>query len=230
MPDVILHAQLRTLRGKKVRSLRRQGLIPANIYGRGIESVPVQFDVRALRDALSQAGTTTVVDVHLSATGSAEDGTRHPVLIEHVARHPSTGKVLHVDLHQVDLNRPVRAAVPITLVGHAPAVDVGGVLVHPLDTVEVEALPRALPQAIEVDVSGLTESDAQITVGDLRLPPGVTVDTDPETIVVQVVASRLEQEVAAEAAAEAAEEQAAAPGGAGAAPERGGEGSAAQRE
>jgi large subunit ribosomal protein L25 len=141
--------------------------------------------------------------VRVAADGraGAGDGEVHPVLIERIARHPATGAVLHVDLHRVDLNRPVRAAVPVTLVGESPAAARGGVLIHPLDTIEVEALPRDLPHAIEVDVSGLTEMDDQITVGALRLPAGVAVDTEPETLVVKVVASRLERELAAEAEA-----------------------------
>jgi large subunit ribosomal protein L25 len=213
MADAVsLVVQRRELVGKKVRRLRRQGVIPANVYGRGLESVPVQIEVRALRDVLIAAGMTTVVDLHVLSGDGQEDGKTHPVLIEHVSRHPATGQVLHVDLHQVDLNRPVRAAVQITLVGESPAAtNLGGVLFSPLDTIEVEALPRALPHEIEVDISGLTEIDDQVTVADLRLPAGVTVDTDPDTVVAKVVASKLEQEVAAEeaeaaaAAAEAAE-------------------------
>jgi large subunit ribosomal protein L25 len=204
MADIELQAEIRTVTGKRVRRLRQQGLVPANIYGRGVESVPVQLDVRALRDVLIHAGSTTVVDLHVVSNDGAGDGKAHPVLIERVSRHPTSGTVLHVDLRQVDLNRPVRAAVPIVLVGEAPAVDQGGVLVHSLDTIEVEALPRALPHAIEVDVTHLAQVDEQVAVGDLRLPAGVTVDTDPETIVVRVVASRLEQEVAAEEEATAA--------------------------
>lgn len=216
MPDVTLQAQRRTLTGKKVGRLRRQGLIPGNIYGRGIESIAVQLEVRALSAALAHAGNTTVVDLHVASNGSdgAGGSAGHPVLIEHITRHPVTGHVLHVDLRQVDLNRVIRAAVPVTLVGEAPAVEsAGGVLVHPMDSIELEALPRSLPHEILVDVSVLTEIDAQITVADLQLPPGVTAGADPETLVARVVASRLEQEVAAEEAVTAesvAEEQAAA--------------------
>jgi large subunit ribosomal protein L25 len=228
MADITLNAQLRTITGKKVGRLRRAGIIPANIYGRHMESVPVQLDVRSLRDVLAQAGSTTVVDVHVSMADGSSDGRVHPVLIERVSRHPGSGQVLHLDLRQVDLNRPVRAAVPVTLVGEAPAVGrFGGVLMHPLDTLEVEALPRALPHAIEVDISGLAELDAQITVGDLRLPAGVTIDSAPETLVVRVVTSRLEQEVAAEEAETAAE---AAEASAEAAAEAGTEGAAAEGE
>jgi large subunit ribosomal protein L25 len=197
MAELALQAQLRTVMGKRVRRLRQQGLIPGNIYGRGVDSVPVQLEVRALRDILLHAGTTTVVDVHVaSAAGAPEgaggdDGKAHPVLIERVSRHPTSGTVLHVDLRQVDLNRPVRAAVPIVLSGEAPAVAQGGVLVQSLDAIDVEALPRALPQSVEVDVSGLADVDEQVTVGDLRLPPGVSVNTDSETVIVRIVASRL---------------------------------------
>ena len=211
MADIELRAQTRSIKGKKVGALRRQGIIPANIYGRGIESLPVQIDVRAFRDALAQAGHSTVVDVHVVGGSGQEDGKSHPVLIEHISTHPATGKVQHVDLRQVDLNRPVRASVAIVLVGESLAVkNEGGVLVHPLDNLEVEALPRALPHEIEVDISVLTELDQSITVADLRLPAGVTVENDPETVVAQVIASKLEQEVAAEeaeAAAEAAAEE-----------------------
>src|SRR6266508_2530941 len=206
MADITLRAQVRTVKGKKVGALRRQGLIPANIYGRGIESLPIQVDVRSFRNALAQAGTSTLVDVHVSTDGGREDGQSHPVLIENVSLHPATGKVLHIDLRQVDLNRPIKAGVLLVLTGESPAVkNLGGVLVHPLDNLEVEALPRALPHEITVDISSLVELDQQITVGDLQLPTGVTVDTDPSTVVAQVIASKLEQEVAAEEAATAAE-------------------------
>jgi len=220
--DVRLDAQRRTATGKRVGRLRRQGIIPANIYGGGLEaSIPVQFDIRALREVLLSAGTTTVVDVHVTADGR-EDGKLHPVLVERVQRHPASGQVLHVDLHQVNLNKPTRAAIPVTIVGEAPAVKVGGnVLFRPVDTIEVEALPRALPHEIEVDVSGLDEVEAQITVGDLTLPAGVTSHADPGTVIVKIVASKLEQEIEAEAAEAAAEAAEAAEEAAEAAPEAG---------
>jgi large subunit ribosomal protein L25 len=193
MAEIALRAQTRTIRGKKVGALRREGLIPGNIYGRGLESLPVQIDVRDFRDALAVAGHSTVVDVHVTGVSGHEDGKSHPVLIEKVSTHPATGKVQHVDLRQVDLSRPVKAAVQLVLVGESPAVkNEGGVLVNPLDTIEVEALPRALPHEIEVDISVLAELDQAITVADLRLPPGVTVDSDPSTVIAQVIASKLE--------------------------------------
>lgn len=206
MADISLRASVRTITGKKVGALRRAGIIPGNIYGRGIESLAVQVDVREFRDALTAAGSTSVVDLHVVTGSGREDGKSHPVLIERVSTHPATGKVLHVDLRQVDLNRPVRTAVPITVTGESPAVaNEGGVLMTSLDSLEVEALPRLLPHEIEVDVSVLKEIDSQIVVGDLKLPAGVTVHSDSETVIARVVASKLEQEVAAEEAETAAE-------------------------
>ena len=205
MADVILNATLRTLRGKKVRALRRQGLVPANVYGRGVESLPLQFELRDLRDVLLQAGLTTVVDLQISDAGGRDDGRSHPVLIETVQRNPANGHVLHVDFRQVDLNRPVRASVQIVLQGEAPAAAQGAVVVQALDTLEVEALPRSLPQEIVVDISTLVDTTSQIAVGELSLPEGVEAQADPATIVVSVVASRMEAEVAAEDAAAAEE-------------------------
>src|SRR5918995_4051905 len=140
MADVTLNATLRTLRGKKVRALRRQGLVPANIYGRGVESLPLQFELRDLRDVLLQAGTTTVVDLHISDAGGRDDGRLHPVLIETVQRNPANGKVLHVDFRQVDLNRPVRTSVTIVLQGESPAASRGAVVVQAMAPLDNEAL------------------------------------------------------------------------------------------
>ena len=214
MADVTLTATRRTVTGKRVRALRRQGLVPANVYGRGIESVPVQFDLRDLRDILMQAGATQIVDLHIHGADGAEESGRHPVLIENVQRNAGTGKILHVDFRQVELNRPVRASVPLVLTGESPAAVRGAVVVQALDSLEVEALPRELPQEITVDISGLVDTTSQVSVGELTLPEGVTAQADDSTVVVSVVASRMEEEVAAEVAevAEAAAEAAEAAG------------------
>lgn len=209
MANITLNAQVRTTQGKQVRALRRQGIIPANVYGRGIDSVAVQFALRDLRDVLIEAGATTVVDLRVRPADGDGAAQVHPVLIETIAREPGRGRILHIDFRQVDLNRPVRTSVPIVLHGEAPAADRGGVPVQSLDALEVEALPRDLPHEIAVDVSGLAAIDDQITVGDIKLSAGVTAHADADIIVVRIIGSRLEAEVAAEDAV-AAEEAAAA--------------------
>ncbi|MDQ3702645.1 MAG: 50S ribosomal protein L25 [Chloroflexota bacterium] len=223
MADVTLNAQVRTIIGKQVRALRRQGIIPANVYGRGIDSVAVQFALRDLRDVLIQAGATTVVDLHVSPAGGG-DAQPHPVLIETITREPGRGRILHIDFRQVDLNRPVRTDVPIVLLGEAPAVQQGGVVVQSLDTLAVEALPRSLPHEIPVDISRLAAVDDQITVGDITLPAGVTAQVDAEIIVVRIIGSRLEAEVAAEEAVTADEAAAATEEAAAGEPEADGSG------
>lgn len=205
MAEIVLRAQQRTLLGKKVGRLRREGLIPGNIFGAGLPSLAIQFDARSLREALIKAGTSTVVDVHLSTEGH-DDGKQHPVLIEKISIDPVSAKILHVDFHQVDLNRPTRAAVSVVLVGESPAVkNLGGVLIQSLDTLEVEALPRNLPHEIRIDIDRLVGIDDHVTVADLKLPEGVTTDVAPEIIIAQVVASKLAEEVSAEEAETAAE-------------------------
>src|SRR5687768_18587163 len=102
MADVTLNAEVRTVIGKQVRALRRQGIIPANVYGRGIDSVAVQFALRDLREVLIEAGSTTVVDLRVSPAGGG-DAQPHPVLIETITRGPSRGRILHIDFRQVDL-------------------------------------------------------------------------------------------------------------------------------
>jgi large subunit ribosomal protein L25 len=204
MADITLQASRRTTAGKKVKRLRREGTIPGRIYGAGMESIPVQIDVQALRGVLAAAGSTTVVDVSLGGADGNGATETYPALIEGVTRHPSSGRLLHVDLHRVDLSRPVRATVPISLLGESAAVGAGGVLLHALDALEVEAMPAALPHTIEVDISVLRETDDQLTVGDLQLPSGVATHSPAETLVAKVVASKLELEVAAEVAETAA--------------------------
>ncbi len=164
--------------------------------------------MREFREALASAGMSTVVNVQVEGSGQDGGGT-HPVLIERVALHPASGKVLHVDLHRVELNRPIRASVPFVLTGEAPGVQQGGVLMQTMDSLEVEALPRDLPHEITVDVSGLAEIDSQITLADVQLPSGTSTTADPEMLVVKVVASKLEQEVEAEVAEDAEAAQAA---------------------
>jgi large subunit ribosomal protein L25 len=138
------------------------------------------------------------------------------------------GEPLHADFFQVDLRRKLHANVPVRLVGDAPAVrDLAGTLLQSLDTVSINSLPLAIPDAIEIDVSPIKSFDISLTVGDLVAPEGVEILTDPSIVVATVMAPRLrtEDEEEAEAAAEEAEEEATEGGepAEGAEPEAGGE-------
>lgn len=201
----------RQVLGKKVKQLRRQGLIPANIFGRHVESTAIQVPSEELLHVLQRAGRNEIVYLRLGP-----DGPGRPTLIRHVQRHPVRDDILHVDFQQISLTERVRLEVPIVLVGKAPAVDTfGGTLLHSLDYITVEGLPADIPSQVEVDVSGLESIDSYIHVSDIPVPAGLTVLTDPQLVVATVAPPKVEEIVVApEEAVAPAEEAAAAPEGA----------------
>jgi large subunit ribosomal protein L25 len=177
----------RAVLGKKVKRLRRDGVLPANIYGRGIPSVAVQMPLRAAREMLTAHGTNTLIRVQVS--GEADS---RPVTVRAVKRHPASGAIEHLDFYQVDLQRTMRATVPVTVIGEAPAVNAyGGILIQGMDSVQVEALPSDVPTHLEVAVDGLEEIDDQVTVADLIVPGGVTIHADSDLMLARVTRPRL---------------------------------------
>jgi len=207
MAEAALQVDPRSTRGKKLKALRREGVLPANIYGRGIDSVAVQAPKHAVQQLLRTTGRNVVIDLHVNGEGKPR-----PVLLRSLARNPVTGDVLHLDFQQVSLTEKMHADVPLVLVGEPPAVSVfGGILLQSLDHLVMLALPDDLPSLIEVDVSNLTELESSIHVRDLTLPPNVEVVTDIEQVVAKGAAPRVaekEEEAAVEgeeAAAPAAE-------------------------
>ncbi len=195
----------RQILGKKVKRLRRGGVTPANIYGHNVQSVAIQVPTGDLRHVLQTAGRNDIVYLRLDGEEA------RPTFVRDVQHNPVSDAILHVDFLQISLKEKVRLDVPLHLVGLAPAVDtLGGILMHGLDHITVEALPTEVPSFIEVDVSGLEDIDQALHVSDVQIPSGVTVLTDPDQVIAKVSPPALEREVAAEeaAAAEAAEEAA----------------------
>jgi large subunit ribosomal protein L25 len=190
--------------GKKVRALRREGLTPANIYGPKVESTPVQVLTEELRQVLKTAGRNDIVYLRL-------DGDEpRPTFVRDVQQNPVTDAILHVDFFQISLRDKVRADVPIHLVGLSPAVDTfGGILMHGLDHVAVEALPTEVPSFLELDVSSLVEINQALHVSDLELPEDVTLLTDAEQVVAKVAPPAVEPEPEVEEEEEAVEGEAA---------------------
>jgi large subunit ribosomal protein L25 len=208
MPDTYA-VEPRSVTGKAVKKLRREGVIPANIYGRGIESTVVQLPFADARSMLNHHGRNVLIEVHVQGEAKAR-----PVVIRDVEREPVSGALQHIDFYQVDLERAIQGEVSVVLIGEAPVVgEHGGVLMHQSERISVEALPSDMPEHIEVSVDGLTDFDQSITVADLVAPSGVTILADPDTVVVAVARPRLveEEEVAEEAAAEGEEEAAETP-------------------
>ena len=177
----------RDVLGKKVKRMRREGVLPANIYGRGMESVAVQMPTRAAREMLVAHGTNTLIRLRVAG----EDRER-PVMVRAVGRHPASGALQHLDFYQVDLSRAIQATVPVTVVGEAPAVDThGGILLHGANSVQVEALPADIPTHLEVSVDRLEEIDQQVTVADLIVPDSVTMLADAELMLARVSRPRI---------------------------------------
>jgi large subunit ribosomal protein L25 len=179
----------REVLGKKVRALRREGLTPANIYGPKVESTAVQVATEELRQVLKTAGRNDIV--YLGLDGDEP----RPTFVREIQQNPVTDAILHVDFFQISLRDKVRADVPIHLVGLSPAVDTfGGILMHGLDHVTVEALPTEVPSFLELDVSPLVEINQALHVSNLELPEDVTLLTDPEQVVAKVAPPAVEPE------------------------------------
>ncbi len=204
-----LNVARRDVTGKKVRALRRGGIVPANIYGNNVDSVAVQVSGDDLRHLMRGHGRSEIVYVQL-------DGEERPTFIRDVQRNPVTDQVLHVDFMQISLKEKVKIEVPLHFVGKAPAVDTyGGIVTHQLNQVLVEALPTSIPSAIEVDVSALAEIGQSLHVSDIAVPEGAVILNDPDSAVARIdlpAAERAEEVEAVEAgeapAAEGAEEAA----------------------
>lgn len=181
----------REILGKKVKKLRRDGVLPANLYGRGMDSVALQMPLQRARQMLYTHGTNTLINVKVA--GEQEP---RPVIVRDIKRHPVSGNVLHVDFYQVDLTRTLKAFVSITLIDDAPAVTVhGGILLQGIDSVQLEALPSDMPDHLEISVAGLEEIDDQVTVAALVVGAGVTILSDEDQMVARVTRPRLIEEV-----------------------------------
>jgi large subunit ribosomal protein L25 len=186
-----LSTEKRKITGRKVKTLRLSGSIPANVFGRGISSYAIQVNVDEFKKVYKEAGETGIVEL---AVGKAKTA---PVLISNVQTHPVSDSLIHIDFKQVDLTRKVSAMVPIELVGEAPAEKTSiGTVVQQLNEVEVEALPTDLLERFEVDISRLDEVDAAVYVKNLKYDKAkVSIDLQSDQIIAIVVPPQKEEEV-----------------------------------
>ncbi|MCC6177835.1 MAG: 50S ribosomal protein L25 [Chloroflexi bacterium] len=194
MANFDLRAEPRSVLGKKVRFLRRQGIVPANVYGHDA-STAIQVAARDLEHTIRRAGRTQLISL-------AIDGETTTVLLKEWQRHPFRDDLLHADFYRVAMTERLRVDIPVRLSGDAPAVRLhGGTLLQSATALTVECLPGDLPDSIEVDVSGLDAIDASIYVRDLQAPTNGSFITDGGELVVKVLAPTVEEVV--EPAAEA---------------------------
>ena len=184
-----LAAEPRTVLGKKVRRLRREGLIPANLVQAGRPSIAMQVSERALADLVRAQATGHLVD--LESPDISE-----PVLMDAVEIDTLTNRLVHVTLRKIDISKPIELMVRVSLTGHAPASDDAEVVViQNLQEVEVTALPIEIPSSLIADVSGLEEVGDEVKVRDLRAADGAYEPlTDPDEPVIQVTAARQVEE------------------------------------
>jgi large subunit ribosomal protein L25 len=195
MADATLTAELRTAAGKgPAGRLRRQGLVPAVVYGLGQESVPVMVSSRELAHILSGAsGLNTLITLRV-------DGKEQLTIARQIQRNPTKGTLVHVDFIRVRADQAIQAEIPVHLTGDAEGVGRGGVLEQLVHTLTIEAKPGDLPPVIEFDVSALEIGD-DVRVHQLAIPRGVTVLQEAEELVAHISAPRVaEEELAAEAA------------------------------
>ena len=172
MDKIILKASRRDVIGKKVKVLRREGKLPAVIYGHNIEPLPSLLDLRETTKQLREVSRATVLTVDVS-------GDKHTVLVRERQRGVLSGLYEHIDFLAISMTETVRTEVNIFVEGSSPAEEeFGAIIMTGADSVEVEALPGDLPESLTVDVSSLTGIGDTITVADLDLPKGVTVLSD----------------------------------------------------
>jgi large subunit ribosomal protein L25 len=199
--EQILRAEPRTVFGKKVGRLRREGLVPGVVYGPVVkDTISVSVNARDFGRFYNRVGHSTVFTLEW-------DGGSQPVLIREVQVDPVRGDHLHIDFFAPNMRVKLRQSVPVVLVNHSD--DAQGILNQTLTEVEVEALPSDLPHQIDVDISGLLAVGDTIRIGDLVTPDGVEVTGDPEDNIASLIAETVEPEPEETEAAETAEGEAA---------------------
>lgn len=197
--EINLTAQPRTVIGKQVNKLRREGMIPAIVYGSQIkEPLALMIDEKSLKTVISKAGRNRLIELGL-------DGSKRMVLTRDVQRNSLSGRIIHVDFQEVSMTEKITSQVPLALVGTSPAVTRGeGLLIHGIDLVEIRALPTDLVSVIEADVSVLASLNQAITIADLKVSDKIEILTPRDEMVAKVVPVK-EEVITEEVPAAAAE-------------------------
>ncbi|HEX2998454.1 MAG TPA: 50S ribosomal protein L25 [Anaerolineales bacterium] len=198
MEKVVLKAEKRDVIGKQVKAMRRAGKLPAVIYGRHTEPINVSLDAHTAALVLGKLTSSSLVTIEV-------DGTEYPALVREKQRDFIKNRLLHVDFLAVSLTESIRATVSLNFVGVSTAVkDYNAVLVHNLESLEVECLPTELPERIEVDITPLERPGDGLRVKDIVVSEKVRLLDDPETMVVVATFAKVEEEAAAVPGAEGA--------------------------
>lgn len=198
--SVLLKASSRQMAGRnQVKKLRTQGRVPAVFYGKKTQATNLEIDARELNLLIQHAtGESLVVDLEVEQEGSK---VKKLALLQDVQHDPLSGSILHVDLHEIAADEKIKAQVVVEATGEAVGVKTyGGILEHILRELQVECLPKDLPDCITVDVSHLNVGET-LHVGDIALPDGVQVLNSKDLVVFSVAAPAVEEKAAEETAA-----------------------------
>ena len=203
MDTIKLNASKREVTGKQVKQLRAQELVPAVVYGHGVEPSNISVDYREMERALKEAGESTLVELTINGDKPVQ------TLIQEVQYEPLIGRIVHIDFRQVKMDVKITTEIPIEYVGEAPAVKTkGGTLVRSLETLTVTCLPGDLVSEFEISLDKLEQIDDNITVADVTAPKGVIIENGPEEVIAVVTGMVSEEEMAkldAEGSADVAE-------------------------
>jgi large subunit ribosomal protein L25 len=204
MKQIELRAASREILGKKVRFLRRQGIIPLHLFGHSVESIALQCDEAQLKRVLAQAGKTRLISLKLDKGKKPRN-----VVVREVQKDMRTDGLLHVDLYQIKMTEKIRVEVPVVVVGEAPALkSKENMLLQELNSLTVECLPNEIPASVKVDLSSLTERGQAIRVEDVILGKEVAILNDPELVMARIGSrpkEKVEEVVEVEEAVEAVE-------------------------
>ena len=190
---------MRPVTGRQNKQIRKQGLIPAVLYGHKIKNLILSVDLHEFEKVYQEAGESTLIKLEIDDSQekkSAKSKKERIVLIYKVARHPVSGQPVHADFYQVKMDEPITTEVPLVFVGESAAVkELDGVLVKNIQSLEIKALPVDLPHQIEVDISALKTFDDNVYIKNLKLPAGVTTESQSDEVVVSVIPPRTRAEL-----------------------------------
>ena len=196
MEKVVLKATKRDVVGKQVKALRREGKLPAVIYGRHTEPITINLDAHSASLALAKITSSSLVTIDV-------EGAEYPTLVREKQRDYIKNRLLHVDFLAVSMTEKLRTRVNVRFIGVSPAVkDYNAVMVHNLEELEVECLPADLPERIDLDISVLARPGEGIRVKDVRVADAIRLLDDPETMVAVATFAKVEEEGAAVPGAE----------------------------
>ena len=186
--EAILQIQKRTTEGKKVKTLRNQGITPIHLYGSEFDSASMQVKMSELIDILNLAVFSSPITLN--------DGKNDIIAFaREVQRHPLTEQILHVDFQIVGKDDQVEVEVPINLIGESPAVkNLGGVLIKLMETIRVSSKVDSVPKSLELDISVIESLEQSILVGEIEIAEGVQIVSDETFAVARVIPPRIEVE------------------------------------